>query len=151
MLNNVIQNESQKFYEEQTKEKENSNKNKINSVAFSLQANYTNWATATCRRNLVPTFAGRGVSRGQRGGSPTVVNLSRYFFFQVAPHLSSQGLSEPVPDPLLLRKFGSARNWTQDLWDNSQELWPLEHRHNNVVLKTCGDSSDWEWSFLNDA
>jgi hypothetical protein len=33
---------------------------------------------------LVPTFVDRGVSRGQRGGSPTVVNLSflhwsRYF------------------------------------------------------------------------
>jgi hypothetical protein len=37
--------------------------------------------------NLVPTFADRGVSRGQRGGSPTVVNLSfldrsRYFSFK---------------------------------------------------------------------
>jgi hypothetical protein len=40
------------------------------------QANSTDWATATCRRNLVPTFVDRGVSRGQRGGSPTVVNLS---------------------------------------------------------------------------
>jgi hypothetical protein len=58
-----------------------------NSVSFSPQANYTNWATATCRRNLVPTFADRGVSRGQRGGSPTAVNLSfidrrRYFSFK---------------------------------------------------------------------
>jgi hypothetical protein len=62
-----------------------------NSVAFSLRANYTDWATATCRRNLVPTFVDRGVSRGQRGGSPTAVNLfSRpepLLFFQVAPHL----------------------------------------------------------------
>jgi hypothetical protein len=32
--------------------------------------------TATCRGNLVPTFVDRGVSRGQRGGSLTVVNLS---------------------------------------------------------------------------
>jgi hypothetical protein len=47
-----------------------------NSVAFSPGANYTDWATATRRRNLVPTFVDRGVSRGQRGGSPTVVNLS---------------------------------------------------------------------------
>jgi hypothetical protein len=45
-------------------------------VTFSLQANYTDWATAICRRNLVPTFVDRGVSRGQRGGSPVVVNLS---------------------------------------------------------------------------
>jgi hypothetical protein len=43
-------------------------------MVFSPQANYTDWATATCRRNLVSTFADRGVSRGQRGGSPTAVN-----------------------------------------------------------------------------
>jgi hypothetical protein len=47
-----------------------------NSMAFSPQANYTDLATATCWRNLVKTFADRGMSRGQRGGSPTVVNLS---------------------------------------------------------------------------
>jgi hypothetical protein len=61
--------------------------NKTNSVALSPQVNYTDWATATCWRNLVPTFGDRGVSRGQRGGSPTVVNLSfldrsRYFSFK---------------------------------------------------------------------
>jgi hypothetical protein len=39
------------------------------SVAISTQMNYTDWATATCRRNLVPTFADRGVLRGQRVGS----------------------------------------------------------------------------------
>jgi hypothetical protein len=59
------------------------------SVALSPQVNYTNLSTATCRRNVVPTFVDRGVSRGQRGGSPTVVNLSfldrsRYFSFKVA-------------------------------------------------------------------
>jgi hypothetical protein len=45
-----------------------------NSVALSPRANYTDWATATCQRNLVQTFVDRGVSRGQRGGSPAVVN-----------------------------------------------------------------------------
>jgi hypothetical protein len=30
-------------------------------MAFSLQANYTDWATATGQRNLVPTFVDRGV------------------------------------------------------------------------------------------
>jgi hypothetical protein len=49
---------------------------RIKNVALSPQANYTDWATATCRRNLVPTFVDRGVSRGQRGGFPAVVNLS---------------------------------------------------------------------------
>jgi hypothetical protein len=48
----------------------------INSVALSPQANYIDWETATCWRNLVPTFVDREVSRGQHGGSPTAVNLS---------------------------------------------------------------------------
>jgi hypothetical protein len=52
------------------------NKHKKNSVAFSPRANYTDWSTATCQRNLVPTFVDREVSRGQRNWSPTVVNLS---------------------------------------------------------------------------
>jgi hypothetical protein len=36
-------------------------KTKTNSVALSPLANYTDWATAICRRNLVPTFVDRGV------------------------------------------------------------------------------------------
>jgi hypothetical protein len=57
---------------------------KTNFVTLSPPANYTAWATANCRWNLVPTFVDRGMSRGQRGESPTVVNLSfldrsRYF------------------------------------------------------------------------
>jgi hypothetical protein len=64
----------------------NTHKQKVQGTIMRMtpQANYTDWATATCRRNLVPTFVDRGVTRGQRGGSPTVVNLSfldrsRYF------------------------------------------------------------------------
>jgi hypothetical protein len=39
---------------------------------------------------------------------------SRYFFFEVAPQLYLRGRVDPVPDPLLLRKCGSAgnRTWT---------------------------------------
>jgi hypothetical protein len=60
---------------------------KTNSVALSPQANYTDCPTATFRRNLVPPFVDRGVSRGQGGGKLTVVNLSfldrnRYFSFK---------------------------------------------------------------------
>jgi hypothetical protein len=100
-------------------------------VTFSQQANYTNWARASGQRILVPTFADRGVSRGQLGGKPNTVNLSfldrsRYFTFQVAPHLSSGRWVDPVPDPLLLRKSGSARNRIRDLCDCSQKPWPLE-------------------------
>jgi hypothetical protein len=59
----------------------------IYSVALSPQANYIDLATVTCRGSLVPTFVDRGVSRGQRGGSPTIVNLSfldrsQYFSFE---------------------------------------------------------------------
>jgi hypothetical protein len=46
-----------------------SNSIKTNTVDFSPQANYTDWANVAGRRMLVPTFAHGGVSRGQRGGS----------------------------------------------------------------------------------
>jgi hypothetical protein len=54
------------------------------------------------------------VSRGQRGGSPTAVNLSflhrsRYFFFQVAPHLLPQGLSGPRSRPTATQKIWQRR------------------------------------------
>jgi hypothetical protein len=104
-----------------------------NSVAFGPQADYTDWATATCWWKLVPTFADRGVSRGQRGGSPMVVNLSfldrsRYFSFEqllIYPH---KGWVDPVPDQLLLRKSGSVGYRTRDLGVCSQDVWPLDHR-----------------------
>jgi hypothetical protein len=35
---------------------------------------------------------------------------------------------DPVPDPLLLRKCGSAGNRTRDLCVCSQELWSLDHK-----------------------
>jgi hypothetical protein len=38
---------------------------------------------------------------------------SRYFFFQVASQLYSRGWAGPIPDSLLLRKSGSAGNWTR--------------------------------------
>jgi hypothetical protein len=42
----------------------------------------------------------------------------------------------PVPDPVLLRKSGSAGNQTRDLWICSQELWPLDHRRIYRILKS---------------
>jgi hypothetical protein len=38
------------------------------------------------------------------------LDRSRYFFFQVAFQLYSRGWVDPIPDPLLLRNSGSARN-----------------------------------------
>jgi hypothetical protein len=71
---------------------------------------------------------------------PPIVSLgfldgSRYLFFQVAPQLSSRGWVDPVPDPLLLGKSGSAGNLTQDLWICSQKLWPLDHRGGRNLWK----------------
>jgi hypothetical protein len=41
------------------------------------------------------------------------LDRNRYFFFHVAPQLYSRGLVDPVSDPLLLRKSGSAWNRTR--------------------------------------
>jgi hypothetical protein len=41
------------------------------------------------------------------------LDWNRYFYFQVSPQLYSRGWVNPVPDPLLLRKSGSAGNWTR--------------------------------------
>jgi hypothetical protein len=58
-----------------------------NSLAFSQQADYIDWATATGLNILNLTFADRGVSCGRCGRTPTPVNLSfldrsRYFSFK---------------------------------------------------------------------
>jgi hypothetical protein len=87
----------------------------------------------TYRQNLVPTFADRGVSRGQHSRFSMVVNLTfldRSCYFS----LSSQGWVDPAPDPLLLRKFDIAGIRTQDLWVSSQELWLLDHRGSLSLL-----------------
>jgi hypothetical protein len=44
------------------------------------------------------------------------LDRSHYYVFQVAPQLYSRGWVDPVPDPLLLRKSGSAGNRTWDFW-----------------------------------
>jgi len=43
---------------------------------------------------------------------------------------------DPVPDPLLLRKSGSAGDRTRDLCICSQKLWPLDHRGGRIIIKT---------------
>jgi hypothetical protein len=64
---------------------------------------------------LVQTFSDRGCHivsvTDPYGHILDLLDLSRYFFFQVVPQLYSRSW---VPDPLLLRKSGSAwdRTWT---------------------------------------
>jgi hypothetical protein len=56
------------------------------------------------------------------------IDRSRYFFLQIAPHLSSRDLADLVPDSLLLRKSWSSENGTRDLCVCKQGLWKLYHR-----------------------
>jgi hypothetical protein len=95
------------------------------------------WTIPTERRPLVgevsANFCGYRVSRVVSTTDPhghflSFLDRCRYYFFQIASHLYSRGWADPVPDPLLLRKSGSAGNLTRDLWICSQELWPLDDR-----------------------
>jgi hypothetical protein len=62
-------------------------KYRTNSVALSPQVNYTDWETATGRRILVSTFVDRGLSRGQRSGTPTAdLNINKVLFVNVIRH-----------------------------------------------------------------
>jgi hypothetical protein len=75
------------------------------------------WAHKKKLRGLSPR-ANYSDRRSRRGGSSTAVisfflDRSRYFFFQVAPQLYSRGWVDPVPDPLLLWRSGSAGNRTR--------------------------------------
>jgi hypothetical protein len=98
------------------------------------------WTIPSDRRlpaKLVPPFADRECCvvsiTDPYGNILDFLDWSHYFFFQVAPQLYSRGWVDPVPDPLLLRKSGIARNQTQDLWICSQELWPLDHRGGHIL------------------
>jgi hypothetical protein len=81
---------------------------------------------------LVPTLADRGCHMVSATNPHCrwfrFSRLEPLLSFQVAPQLSSRGWVNPVPDPLPLRKSGSAGNLIRDLRIYSQEFWPLDHR-----------------------
>jgi hypothetical protein len=84
-------------------------------------------ATATGRGILVPTFVDGEVSRGQRSGTPTTINLSfldrsHYFFFSNGSSFNLTRLSGPLSRPTVTQKICSTRNRTLDLCVCSQEL-----------------------------
>jgi hypothetical protein len=123
-------------------------------VAFSPQANYTDRATAACRRSqcqlLRIEVVAWSAQRIPTAVNPSFQDRSRYYFIQVAPQLSSRGWVDPVPDPLLLIKSGGAGNRTRDLWICSQELWPLDHRVLSSIFSVtpCFSSFGLEISFI---
>jgi hypothetical protein len=84
---------------------------------LSPRANYTDRATAAYRRNECQLLRIE-VCQVFSTADPLQLysRLSRpqpLIFLPVAPQLYSRGWVDPVPDPLLLRKFGSTGNRTR--------------------------------------
>jgi hypothetical protein len=80
---------------------------------------------------LVPTSADRGMSCSQSDGSLWPYSrFSRQEPLLFLPDSSSRGWVDPVPDPLFLRKSGSAGNRTRDLW-----IWSQEQRRSSTEDK----------------
>jgi hypothetical protein len=118
--------------------------------------NYTDRAT-----KLVPTFVDRGchmISMPDPCGRILgFLDRSRYFFFQVAPQLYSQGWVDPIPDPLLLRKSGTAGNRTRSSGSvarnsdhqTTEAVYPESQKLKTLWLKLL--PTDWStnwWKFL---
>jgi hypothetical protein len=120
--------------------------------------NYTPWPESASelyrssdRRlsaNLVPTFADRGCHvvsvTDPYGRTLGFLDRSRYIFFQAVPQLYSRGWVDPVPDPLLLRKSGSAgnRTWTSgsvarnsDHQTTEAIKWWTHHTNYNMSIR----------------
>jgi hypothetical protein len=83
----------------------------------------------------LPTFADKGCHvvsvTDPYGRILDFLDRSRYFFFQVAPQLCSRSWVDPVPDPLLLRKRGSAGNRTRTCGSAGRNS---DHETTEVVL-----------------
>jgi hypothetical protein len=101
-----------------------------------VKKNYVTWV----RERTIPTerpslegevsanFCGETVPRGKRDGRILgFLDRNSYFSF-LAPQLYSRGWVDSVPDPLLLRKSGSAGIRILISGICRQELWPLHHR-----------------------
>jgi hypothetical protein len=82
----------------------------LNSVTLSPQANYTDCSTAAGWLILVPTFEDRGMSRGQREGVPTAVNLgfldrTDFFFLSSSSSVIVTRLNGPRPRPTATQRI----------------------------------------------
>jgi hypothetical protein len=83
-------------------------------ILYQTQITITPWLWSA---KFVPTFADRGCQvvsvADPYGRNLRFFDRSRYFFFQVDPQLYSRGWADPVADPPLLRKSGSAGKRTR--------------------------------------
>jgi hypothetical protein len=64
------------------------------------------------------------------------LDRSRYFFFQVAPQLCSRDCVVTAPDPLLLRKCGSAGNRTRTSGSVARNSGHRPQRRSKKLLTT---------------
>jgi hypothetical protein len=81
---------------------------------LSPRANYTDWATAACRRSdcqLLRIYGGTWSAWRIPTAVFSVYRQKPLLFYQVAPQLYSRGWVDPVPDPLFFS--GSAGNRTR--------------------------------------
>jgi hypothetical protein len=89
---------------------------KLNSVAWSARELYRH-SDRRLSSKLVSTFADRGCHVVSVTDAYNRIlgflDRSRYCFFRIVPQLYSRGWVDPVPDPLLLIKSGSAGNRTR--------------------------------------
>jgi hypothetical protein len=85
-----------------------------------MQVNYTDQANAAFRRSQRQLLQTEGVATDLHGRILCFLGQSRYYFFQIAPQLYSQGCVDTVPDPRPLRKSGSA----QESNPGPLDLWP---------------------------
>jgi hypothetical protein len=101
----------------------NNNTNLLRYVTSTIVTPWSESVSELCRPSgrhlsakLVPTFANRGVSHSQRGGSlqPYSRVSTKQLSFQVSPQLYSRGWVDTVPDLLLFRESGNTKNQTQN-------------------------------------
>jgi hypothetical protein len=120
---------------------------------------------------LVPTFADRGCrvvgATGSHGRHSRLSRPEPLIIHSNTSSIYSRGWVDPVPDPLLLKKSGSAGNRTWDLWMCSQrrlyyckfiQYLRVQRScfkwHFCVVPRTfleCDGKSDNEWRVVNNS
>jgi hypothetical protein len=132
-------------------------KKKLSSVAWVRERTIYRPSDRCLLAKLVPTFTDRGCDvvsvTDPYGRILGFLDRSRYFSFQAAPQLYSRGWVDPVPDPLL-RKSGSAGNWTriyiyllQTLGNNNDnKLVPTFYWFWRILLKIATRSTRVHWS-----
>jgi hypothetical protein len=106
---------------------------KTNSVAFSPQANYTDWSTATCRWNLVPTFV---VSAADllRSLICFLDRRSNFFLSGSSSFTLTRAEWTPFQTHCYSEKYGSAGNRIRYLGVSRQKLWLLRPKRRSWIV-----------------